>query len=119
MSVEAKTEQEKFWEGSFGDDYIERNKGAGLLASNISLFSRALKYADRIESVLESGANIGLNLRAINQLLPQAKLEGVEINQKAASELQHWLESIKNCKDGCYPVSIFEFEAEKNMIWYL
>lgn len=110
-SIEAKTEQEKFWEGDFGDDYIERNKDASLLASNVSLFSRALKFTNRIDSVLELGANIGLNLKAINQLLPQASLEGVEINQKAAIELERWFSSIgRGC---CHPISIFEFKTKK------
>jgi pseudaminic acid biosynthesis-associated methylase len=112
MSIEAKTEQEKFWEGDFGDDYIERNKGSRLLASNISLFSRVLKFTDQIDSVVELGANIGLNLKAINQLLPKASLEGVEINQKAARELSHWLSSIESA-GRCHPISMFEFETSK------
>lgn len=36
------TDQEGFWAGSFGDEYIARNKGDQLLASNLNFFSRAL-----------------------------------------------------------------------------
>ena len=35
------TEQEKFWAGEFGTDYIDRNKGEKLLASNLNfIFSK-------------------------------------------------------------------------------
>lgn len=40
-----KTEQENFWAGEFGEEYIQRNKGAQLLASNLSFFSKALSNA--------------------------------------------------------------------------
>ena len=36
------TEQENFWAGEFGRDYINRNKGAEFLASNINFFSKSL-----------------------------------------------------------------------------
>lgn len=113
MNIKGKTEQEKFWEGSFGDEYTERKKGHnGYLASNVSLFSRALKFTQDIGSVLELGANTGSNLQAINHLLPKANIEGVEINKKSASELQHWLSTI-DAEGACYPISIFEFNAKK------
>ena len=37
-----KTEQEEFWAGEFGNDYISRNKSEEYLASNIGFFSKAL-----------------------------------------------------------------------------
>lgn len=79
--------QEKFWADEFGDRYVERNDGPALVASNIALFSRILQRTHQINSVCELGANIGLNLVALHQLLPQAMLTGVEINQKAAEKL--------------------------------
>ena len=36
------TDQEEFWAGVFGDEYIERNKGGTLLASNLNFFSKIL-----------------------------------------------------------------------------
>ena len=42
MKKEYKTEQENFWSGKFGDEYVERNRSAQLLASNIALFSRIM-----------------------------------------------------------------------------
>ena len=35
-----KTQQENFWAQDFGDDYIERNQGAQLLASNLIFFQK-------------------------------------------------------------------------------
>ncbi|WP_350448271.1 pseudaminic acid biosynthesis-associated methylase [Pseudomonas solani] len=77
------TEQERFWQGEFGDQYVERNDGEVPVASATSFFAQALRRAGRIDSLLELGTNRGLNLRALNRLLPQATLLGVELNAKA------------------------------------
>jgi pseudaminic acid biosynthesis-associated methylase len=82
-----KTEQEDFWAGDFGSEYIGRNEGSALLAANLSFFSRAVRSAGRIESCIEFGANIGMNLRALKLLFPQVTLKGVEINPTAAKAL--------------------------------
>jgi pseudaminic acid biosynthesis-associated methylase len=82
-----KTEQEKFWASEFGDDYIVRNQGAQLLASNLNFFSKALKQAGKISSVKEFGANIGMNLKALKLLYPDIQLKGIEINKIACDEL--------------------------------
>lgn len=83
-----KTEQENFWSGEFGDEYIERNDGRKILASNIAFFSQILENTTRVNSVIEFGANIGLNLKAIKQLLPDVECSAVEINHKAAEILK-------------------------------
>jgi len=82
-----KTPQEEFWAGEFGNDYTERNSQARWIASNIALFSKILSRTSGISSVLEFGANRGLNLIALKQVLPEAAFSGVEINLKAATEL--------------------------------
>lgn len=87
------TPQESFWAGSFGDDYTDRNAGPRLIASNLSLFSRILSRTTNVQSLIEFGANRGLNLLALHQLLPQTSLSAVEINAKAVDELRQlgWL----------------------------
>lgn len=82
------TEQEIFWGGRFGDEYVQRNQGADLLASNLVFFSRALRCAAPVASALELGANIGMNLRALRALLPAASLHAVEINASACEALR-------------------------------
>jgi hypothetical protein len=68
------TPQEQFWAGQFGDDYTDRNTGARWVASNLALFSRILAATVGVRSVIEFGANRGLNLLALRQLLPDACL---------------------------------------------
>lgn len=82
------TEQELFWKGEFGNHYVSRNRGQAWVSSNLAFFSRALARAQQVNSVLELGANIGLNLMALRQLLPGVEASAVEINEQAASELQ-------------------------------
>jgi pseudaminic acid biosynthesis-associated methylase len=88
-----RTEQERFWAGTFGSEYIERNRNEAIVASNLAFFSRALRQARGVNSCLEFGANIGLNLRAIRQLLPRASLSAVEINPDAAHLCRQWLDT--------------------------
>jgi pseudaminic acid biosynthesis-associated methylase len=81
------TEQEAFWAGDFGREYIDRNDSATLLASNLAFFSRALRIARGVESCIEFGPNIGMNLRALKLLFPAQEQFGVEINAEAARQL--------------------------------
>ena len=82
------TPQANFWAGDFGMDYIPRNKSAGLLSSNLSLFSRVLGTVNpQPTRVLELGANIGMNYLALRELLPELEFSGVEVNHAAAAEL--------------------------------
>lgn len=82
------TEQEAFWAGGFGDEYTGRNRGANWIASNVAFFAKVLRRTSSVGSVLELGANIGMNLRALRNLLPEARLSAVEINAQAVEELQ-------------------------------
>jgi pseudaminic acid biosynthesis-associated methylase len=81
------TDQEEFWAGDFGSLYPSRNSRDRLLATNLNFFSNVLASAPGISSSLEIGANIGINLEAMHQLLPHAALHGLEINPDAHSEL--------------------------------
>ena len=82
-----RTPQEAFWEGEFGRAYSGRNVGDRLLAANLHFFSLALRTAGPIESCLELGANVGMNLRALRLLYPALAATAVEINAAAAEEL--------------------------------
>ena len=100
------TEQEAFWAGDFGDAYIERNRGSRQLATKLAVLGKILSSSDGVSSVIELGANIGLNLEALHRLLPTAKLTAVEINRKAATELRrmNWIQTHEG--------SVFEFQPE-------
>jgi len=102
-----KTEQETFWAGHFGDEYVSRNKSAQLLASNMEFFSKIIPRTVGVKSLIEFGANIGMNLHAIRTLLPNVELSAIEINQHAVSELNKF-ENIS-----VYPQSILAFSPSK------
>jgi pseudaminic acid biosynthesis-associated methylase len=83
-----KTEQENFWASEFGNEYISRNQDKELLASNTALFSQILHKTRGVRSIIEFGANIGMNLHAIKSLLPFADLSAIEINTQAVEHLK-------------------------------
>ena len=105
-----KTEQEQFWAGTFGSEYIERNKSAEYLASNLNFFSKSMQHIGRPASILEFGANIGMNLRAIKMLFPTIALHAIEINPTAASELKTWMG-----ENNVFEGSIFDFNPSQQV----
>ena len=102
-----KTDQEKFWAGEFGNQYIERNQVEFTLPSKIAFFSKVLAQTRSISSVIEFGANVGTNVTAIGQLLPKANLSAIEINADAVSQLK----KIENMR--VYHTSILDFEPDE------
>jgi pseudaminic acid biosynthesis-associated methylase len=81
-----KTEQENFWAGEFGLNYIDRNNSEPLLYSKVAMWARMLQAANNVNSITELGCNIGLNLAALKRLQPSLKLSGYEINAEAARQ---------------------------------
>jgi spore coat polysaccharide biosynthesis protein SpsF len=86
------TAQEGFWAGEFGNSYIQRNDSSKIVRSNIALFSKVLARTNDIGTLVEFGANIGNNLRAIHVLNPNIKLNAVEINEQACNRLREFKE---------------------------
>lgn len=101
------TPQEDFWAGTFGEEYIERNQSDAALASNLRLFGRILERAAGVQSVIEFGANVGMNLQALRQLLPGTSLAAVEINAVAASRL-HEIPNVE-----VFNESLLDFQAAR------
>lgn len=104
---EYRTPQEEFWSGEFGNEYIDRNKSEQLLASNIHFFSNILKNCNTVSNVLEFGANVGMNIKALKLLLPFSKFSGIEIN-KAAYESLMTIDGVEG-----FNQSIFDFEVSR------
>ena len=86
MKMTFKTEQENFWAGEFGLNYIDRNNSEPLLYSKVAMWARMLQAANNVNSIRELGCNIGLNLAALKRLQPSLKLSGYEINAEAARQ---------------------------------
>jgi pseudaminic acid biosynthesis-associated methylase len=102
------TDQEQFWASDFGSQYIERNQGNQLLASNLDFFGKALRHAREVKSCLEFGSNIGMNLKALKLLFPDQDQYAIEINAKAATRLAETIPASQ-----IYQQSIFEFIPER------
>jgi len=104
--VDYKTEQEEFWTSQeWGDEYIKRNS-YDRVKNNIHFFSKILQRTSNINSVIEFGANIGLNLIALRQFLPNSSYSAIEINKNACKKLEKvgFLENV-------YNQSLFDFET--------
>lgn len=102
------TEQEAFWAGEFGEQYLVRNDGHELLASNVAFFSRALRMAGQPESCIEFGSNIGMNLKALKVLYPHMERFAIEINKTASEKLKSHVGD-----ENVYNGSIFDFDVTK------
>lgn len=86
--VPSDTPQSEFWSGKDGDNYISRNVSDSLHAANLKFFSDIFTSMGEVpSSVLELGANVGMNFKAISALAPEAALTGVEVNETAAKRL--------------------------------
>ena len=103
-----KTDQEAFWAGEFGTNYISRNKGSELLASNLNFFSKALRHCVDLTSCLEFGANIGMNMQAIKLLFPSISAHAIEINKDAATILSEIIG-----KENVHNGSILEYDSKE------
>ncbi len=107
MNSKNLNEQEEFWAFEFGDDYISRNESIQLFNSNLDFFSKIFAGLEsKPDEILEIGANIGMNIKALQQILPKTNFTAIEINEKACEELR---------KIECDVIegSIFEIELEK------
>jgi len=76
-------EQERFWSGDFGNDYLRRNQ--------VDWTARIPFWADVIgttgaRSVHEVGCNAGWNLSAIRSPYPDVQLSGNDLNESAVAQ---------------------------------
>jgi len=97
-----------FWAGTFGTEYIQRNQGDALLASNLDFFAKALRAARGVNTCIEFGANIGMNLKALKLLHPPLEQHGIEINVDAAKELAQVIPA-----QHVYQSSILDFNPQQ------
>jgi len=76
---------DELWTGEFGNEYVSRNANAD--TGRVATWKLLLSSLPRLpESVLEVGANIGLNLEAIGRLI-DCELYASEPNDLAREEL--------------------------------
>lgn len=110
--MEYKTEQEVFWSGEFGNQYIERNECTKeMMASAVGFFAKILGRTGGIKSVIEFGSNIGNNLKAIKMLQPDVQAAAIEINHQAAEHLR--ADKFFDSRLEVYEASILEYKPVK------
>lgn len=97
------TDQLKFWRGDFGNAYTDRNSSAAEhLRARVAMWSpiMASMVGAPPRSILEVGANIGNNLRALRQLT-NAEFFALEPNEKARGVLiDEGVVPAENVRDG-------------------
>ncbi len=85
------TQQENFWAGEFGNEYVSRSQGEEIINSNIDFFKKALKKTENIKTCIEFGSNIGLNIKALKKIYPDQEHHVIEINEKAVGYLKEFI----------------------------
>ena len=103
-----KTDQEFFWSGEFGDNYIERNENKRLLTSNINFFIKSLNRTKDLKTCIEFGSNVGMNIKALKIIYPELEFHAVEINKKAAKLLEKIISP-----ENIFQESILNFESKQ------
>ena len=77
------SETTEFWQGTFGDEYVERNRVDWLKRVP---FWQSIIDKTGATSVLEVGCNAGWNLQAIRKVNNQIAMTGIDLNEKALAE---------------------------------
>ena len=108
MMPKFETDQENFWAGQFGEEYIDRNSLKKLLSTNIWFFTRALRDTTGVSSVIEFGSNIGNNLVALHTLLPELNSSAIEINETAIQKLKSVLTETTTYNESILTVDLKE-----------
>ena len=80
----------EFWTGQGGDAYIDRNAFTlQNVAMRASMWERILDRVNPINRVLEVGANVGINIAALQRILPpHVSYYAIEPNAQAIKKLQ-------------------------------
>ena len=97
------TKQLRYWEGEFGNAYLQRNSDPKLFAKRKPFFKKLLDSHPDILSVLEVGSNIGGNLNVLHSINLQLNLTAIEPNAKAAAVVKRTLPEVT-----IYHQSIFD-----------
>ena len=102
-------EQEKFWSGNFGNNYISRNNSKKLQINNDHFFKKIFSKKYKISSIIELGSNIGNNLLSLEKIYKKSTFTAVEVNLKACRILKK-----KKPNFNIVNSTIFNFNTKQN-----
>lgn len=120
--------QEQFWGGDFGNEYVKRSPGN--VEANTEFFKHVVGWYSRsrdhsvvrdVKSVIEFGAGVGNNLRALRYVLHGAEMTGIELNAAAFAELSKDFPSSVNCSmlDWYVPTPRHELSFTKGVLIHI
>ena len=104
--------QEKFWQGNFGNSYIKRNNNHKIIKNNFYFFKNIFQKKIKINSLIELGPNVGLNIIALNKIFKNLRITAVEINKKACEHLK----KIKNVSVINNSILKFNLESKYDLV---
>jgi pseudaminic acid biosynthesis-associated methylase len=81
MTAASRTEQEEFWAETYARNYIQKN-GTFDKALGVEGWRAMLRKAQRIETLLECGCNIG-RIMFLGDVLPQVRKSTIEVSKPA------------------------------------
>ena len=101
-------EQEEFWKSNFGTEYSKRNNFDTNYKKRTYEIKKYISKIESINSVLEIGANIGVNLKVLDDLYTNLEQHAIEINKDAAKSLENVIP-----KKNIYNQSILDVDLDK------
>ncbi len=109
----SRNSQEEFWVKDLATSYIDSNPYLGMDDAKLAekAWIQMLSKIDsaNLKSFLECGSNIGRNIKTLNQLLPNASANVIEINPVALNECKLnnriGLEYLGSIKDAEFPTT--------------
>ena len=104
--------QEKFWQGNFGNSYIKRNNQQKIVKNNFHFFKKVFNKKIKINSLIELGPNVGLNIIALNKIFKNLSITAVEINKNACEHLK----KIKNVRVINNSILKFNLKAKFDLV---
>lgn len=81
-------EQQNFWANDYAQNYIRKNSQFDRELGIVG-WRKMLAKAERVDSVLECGCNIGRNIDFLNSALPTASKSIIEISKPAFDFVTH------------------------------
>jgi len=106
-----RNDQENFWATTYSKNYISKNSNFDnkLLLKG---WKKILAKVDDPKSILECGANIGRNIKALEYFFPDAKKTAIEISSDATKILKENFPSLNVCNQSILESSFKKAEFD-------
>ena len=103
------SEQQNFWKKTYSENYIKKNIDFDFNLG-IEGWKKMLNKAQKIESLLECGSNIGRNIDFLENLLPNSSKSIIELSDEAYNKVTDKF-NLKNSFNGTILDSNFKLNS--------